>query len=398
MGLKRVEKKLETCRTGGACLGIGPANPFAKESSPTGFCPPFVRFKFRSYSPTGKLAVANALYRNRIRIDDELMKVAYTELCCGACDEVCAYFKDAGGLVDVFRGLREEIVERGTGPPEPNRKVDQNICEKYNPFGAITKRRSEWAKNIALSTKGETLYFAGCYASYRYPKTAQATAKILIQAGLDLAYLFNEEWCCGLHAGWDGQRTIEENMAKHNVEAIRKLGVKKVIFSCPHCYMTFKKDYPQLTGSLPFEVAHISEVLSQLIDKDRIKFDKALRKKVTYHDSCNLGRHMKIYEEPRKVIQSIPGVKLVEMKNNRRWAWCCGSGNNVVRTAYPEFARWVGLKRLVEAKDASNTLITTCPRCIENFTDVAHREHIDLEVLDLPVFVESAMKHRAHAS
>lgn len=388
MGLERVKNKLWACRTGGACLGIGPGNPYATETSPVDFCPPFVRFSFRSFSAAGKLAIANALYQNRIKLNDELIKVAYTELTCGACDEVCTYLKP---LVEVFRALREELVERGVGPPEPNRKVDQNIVDKHNPFGAIPDKRSKWAEEINLPGKGETLYFAGCYASYKYPNTAEATVKILKAAGIDVAYLSDKEWCCGLHAAWDGQRKIEESMAKHNVEAITNAGAKRVIFSCPSCYRTFKKDYPKIVGPLPFEVTHISELLRKLIDERKIKFVKTMNKKVTYHDSCHLGRHLNIYEEPREVIENIPGINLTEMEHNRRWALCCGSGALVVRTAYPKFARWVGLRSLLEAKNVSNTLVTTCPRCIENFKDVARRENINLEILDLPVLVADAM-------
>jgi len=177
---------------------------------------------------------------------------------------------------------------------------------------------------------------------------------------------------------------------KHNFEAIKKAGAKTVVVSCAEGYRTLKIDYPALFGELPFKVVHISEFLEQLIDKGKLKFNK-LDGKVTYHDPCFLGRHSKVYNAPRKVIRSIPGVKLVEMERNGQWAYCCGSGAGAVADAYPDFTMWTARQRITEAKKAANTIVTACPRCIETLKSAAKEDGSKMTVLDLTVFAAKAV-------
>jgi len=388
IGLERVADRIWTCSSSGQCVGKGPTNPFGGPSAPLGFCAPHERFKFEDYTCRGRLYLARLLYQGKIdHSAKDLVKVAYTDTACGICDKLCTLRP-----LEAFRALREELMERGAVIPEGVKKINEDIRAKHNTFGAISERRSKWAEGLSLPKKGTTLYFAGCYASYRQPETAKATVNILRKAmGKDIAYLGNDEWCCGLPALWNGDRRLGEKVMDHNFEMIKNSGAETVVFSCAEGYRTFKIDYKAKFGKLPFRVIHISELLSQLVAEKKIKFNK-LEGKLTYHDPCFLGRHSNVYDEPREVIKSIPGVELVEMKHNRQWAFCCGSGAGVVQASYPEFTGWTANKRIMEAKEAADTVITACPRCVENLKNTARGKGIHITVYDLPVFVAKAMQ------
>jgi heterodisulfide reductase subunit D len=387
MGLKRVVDKIWTCSSSGQCVGKGPTNPFGGPSYPLGLCARHERFKREEYNPRGLLYLSRLLYNNEISPSEDLVKAAYTCNACGFCDDVCTIRP-----LEAFMALREELVERGTSIPGGTKKEVENIRGKHNVMGARPEARSQWAKGLDLPKKGDVLYFAGCLASYRQPDSAKATVKVLKSAGVNPAYLGNEEWCCGVPALWSGERKLAEETMKHNAEAIKNSGAKTVVVSCAEGYRNFKIDYPKVLGkALPVKVLHVTEFLAQLVDKKKIKFN-GLKEKVTYHDPCFLGRHSKVYDEPRKVIKSIPGVKLVEMERNRHGAFCCGSGAGVTQSAYPDFADWTAAQRVREAKKVADTVLTACPRCVELLKRGAKAEGVDLKIYDLPVFAAKAMR------
>jgi len=386
MGLNRVKEKLDIgCISSGQCIGKGPTNPFGGPSAPCGFCAPHEKFKFEDFTARGRFVLSQQLNANMLSPNaSDLLKVAYTCTACGFCDEVCL-----NKPLEVFMALREELIERGVAIPEAIEKVNNNVKVKHNVFGANPESRSEWRSELSLKNKGKYLYFAGCYASYRQPETAKATIKILQTAGLDVAHLDLDEWCCGLPALWNGRRDLAKEMMEHNLEAFRSSGAETLVVSCAECYRTFKIDYPKIVGALPFKVLHVSELFAQLIREGKISLDGP-GETVTYHDPCFLGRHMKVYDEPREVITSVPGVKLVEMEHSGRWSFCCGNGAGVVYAAYPDLTKWASDKRLIEAKKAANTIITACPRCVESLKKSA-QNNTEIKIYDLPVFVANAM-------
>jgi heterodisulfide reductase subunit D len=386
MGLKRVADRIWTCSSSGQCVGKGPTNPFGGPSSPLGMCPPAEYFRQEGYTPRGRLYLARLLYNDVVSpAAEELDRIAYTCEGCGWCDEVCTLKP-----MEAFVALREELVDRGVAPPEANKKVDDYVKSKHNFMGARPEARAKWAEGLDLPKTGKVLYFAGCYASYRQPETAKASVHLLKSAGVNVAYLGNDEWCCGVPPLWNGERAIAEEAMRHNFEKMKQSGAKTVIVSCAEGYRTFKINYPALFGELPFEVVHISEFLADLISKGKLQFKK-LEEKVTYHDPCFLGRHAEVYIEPRKIIESIPGVKLIEMERCGQWSFCCGSGAGVVATAYPEFAKDQARKRIIEAKAAANTVVTACPRCVETLKVAAKDAGFRMAIFDLPVFAAKAL-------
>jgi heterodisulfide reductase subunit D len=208
---------------------------------------------------------------------------------------------------------------------------------------------------------------------------------------MDIAHLGEQEKCCGFIPGHDGNTHLLEEKAAQNIETLKKAGAKRVIVSCAHCYKAIKIDYPLIFGELPFEVVHIAELLARLIDEKKIKFTSEIKKNITYHDPCFLGRHGNVYDEPRKVLESIPGIKLTEMERSGKWSYCCGSGAKITSSCYPEFTAAITKERLLEGKRAADTIVTACTSCFSHMDRAVKKDGIELEIYDLPTLVAEAM-------
>lgn len=212
------------------------------------------------------------------------------------------------------------------------------------------------------------IYFRGCTAREKETGIAETTEKLLNLAGVDY-HILDDEACCGsvlLRTGF--LKEAQEQITK-NSEVFKD---ETVLTSCAGCYKTFKEDYENI------DVIHVSQLLKQLISEDKLNFTKK-DLNVTYHDSCHLGRHMEIFDDPRSVIESV--ATIVEMENNRENSLCCGAGGGV-KSAYPEIADELSKARIKQAKDTNcNILITACPFCKLNL------DNDELEVLDLTEFL-----------
>lgn len=389
--LEQYKEIAELCVNCGACYARGPIVPHnwrelppPEWSSPPHKCPSFEYFGFRSHTGYGRILLGALFYKGRTAISRDLIEIAYTCTSCGVCNEICPVYQPLYGIL----ALRQAIVESSMPPPEPLGKIGENIKEHQNIFGL--EKRAKPVEGLPL--KGDHMYFAGCYSSYLLPRIARAAVAILQAAGVDIAYLNEEERCCGEMLRQQGNLKQFEEQAHSNIEAMRRAGVKKLITSCAHCYRTWKVDYPNVAGKLPFEVVHLSQLLPELLEEGRIKFRSEVKRDITYHDPCFLGRlGGQVYDAPRKVLTCVPGVELKEMERYARWAYCCGGGGKITLNCYPEFAYAVGRDRVIEAKGTANTLVTACPVCFSHMGRVARKEGIELEVEDLGVMVAEAM-------
>jgi len=254
-----------------------------------------------------------------------------------------------------------------------------------------------------IAKKGDIMYYVGCLPYFnvvfddigvKHIESAQSMLNIFNAAGIEPVVLENER-CCGHDLSFAGDFATFATLAKMNVTAIKKSGVSKVVTTCPECYRTLKLDYTEFLGKQEFEVQHASEFLSDLISDGKIKLDGKLTKKVSYQDPCRLGRHMGIFDAPRKVITSIPGVELVEMDRNRENALCCGVS---AWMGCGRHSKQMQIERLSEAKGTrADLLVTACPKCQIHLNCAlserlpVKKEEVAIETCDLSVLVARAL-------
>lgn len=290
---------------------------------------------------------------------------------CGTCPSQCPR---GLGQIDLSVALRRVATEYELFPPavKSARTARASLISEGNPLQGEKDKRADWAKglNVKIYEEGmEALYFVGCYFSYdpRMKKVAQATANILNKAGVAFGILGNEEQCCGESIRKIGAEEVFRNLAKENIKTFIDHGVKKVIVSSPHCYHTFKNEYPEFMVN--FEVVHMSQYILELIQEGRLELAGELPETVTFHDPCYLGRHNEVYDEPRELLKQVSGLDLVEMEMNRQGSLCCGGGGGRIWMDTPQEERFSDI-RLHQAKAAgAKILATACPYCITNFEE-----------------------------
>lgn len=351
------------------------------------------------------MRVLKSLLEGKVQLSRELAEFVYQCTTCNNCNEVCHKTQNPNIIlntskwidhVEVWNALRKDLVEEGFAPLEKHTVLIErmNNPDMKNPYGEAKEKKTEWCAEFPnVKETGELVFFGGCTMPLRQADTLKNMMKILQAAGKEIA-ISKDESCCGSIALRIGDEKAAMEVVKQNVENIKNMGANTVFTACAGCYRTLKKDYPKLLGGeLPFEVKHITEVLVDMINNNEIPF-KAVegeKVKVTYHDPCHLGRHMKLYDVPRDIIAKIPGVELVEMKRNRMNAWCCGAGGGV-KSLYPELALEIAKERVREAVNTgAQVLLTSCPFCIGNLSDALKDMDSDtqnkIQVVDIVDFI-----------
>lgn len=333
-------------------------------------CPSGTYHGFNSFYSPGRLELYREMLLGEIdQKTDALLQVAYACTLCGACYERCKQVSKVElKNHEIFEEMRKTMAQRGW-LPKVHLDIKKRMQDTHNAYGEPEKKFK--------SPGGDLLYFVGCTARYRENEIADSMIRILDGAGVDYS-IMGSEWCCGSPLLRTGQAEEGKKFIEHNVEAIKKSGVKQMVFTCPGCLKAFKNDYPDMG----VELLHSSELINRLGDKLKLK---DLDLKMTYHDPCHLGRHLGIYEAPREVLGNI-GVDIVEMKRNRETAWCCGSGGGV-KSAFGDFALWAAKERAQEARNAGvEEIATSCPFCKRNLRDGG------IEVHDIVELVAKAME------
>ena len=290
---------------------------------------------------------------------------------CGRCPQQCP--RDVK-QIESGVALRRIATEYGVFPTaaRPIRAVRGSLMGEGNPMNEARKNRANWAEGLSVKTftEGmEILYFPGCYLCYdpRLKKVARATAEILNRAGVDFGILGAKENCCGESIRKTGDEEVFKRLAKENIKTFIDHGVKKILVSSPHCYHTFKNEYPEFRVN--FEVVHISQYLFELIHKGALELKKEYAKKVTYHDPCYMGRHNGIYDEPREVLKKVPGLDLIEMPESRIDSLCCGGGGGRIWMETLKGERFSDFRLEQAIAVGAEVLVTSCPYCIANFED-----------------------------
>jgi Fe-S oxidoreductase len=361
---------LESCYQCGICTGVCPWNQL-------------VNF------PVRKL-----IHKSQLGIVDFENEEVWQCVGCNACVDRCP--RDVE-IPHIMRAIRRVIMEVGAGVvPHSLRITEKNISAVGNPLGEPPEKRMDWAKDLGVKTftKGtEILYFPCCYQAYDPPtrKAAIATVKILQKAKVDFGIPDNNVVCCGESIRKAGSESLFQRLAKTNIDIFAELGVKKILVTSPHCYHTFKDEYPELGAN--YEVIHFSEYLAELIKDGRIKLTKEVKQKVTYHDSCCLGRYQGIYDEHRQILNSIPGLELVEMRDTREYSLCCGgcAGRLWMETKKGERLSELRLEQVFDV--GAKTLALSCPYCMANFNDgvLSMGKTEEIEVKDISELVSEAL-------
>ena len=320
---------------------------------------------------------------------------------CKACDEICPVNIE---ILDKILDMRRYLSLMESNFPAELGNAYRAMENQGNPWAMNQGDRADWAKDIAdvkvvdpgEPLEAEYLYWVGCAGSFddKNTKVTQAMAKLLSRAGIEVAILGPSEMCTGDSARRSGNEYLFQMLAMPNIEMLNGMGVKKIITQCPHCFNTLLNEYPQLGGH--YEVIHHTTLLEQLIDSGQLDVSQAtLEERITYHDSCYLGRHNDVYLAPRKVVGSIKGIEVVEMSRNGTTGMCCGAGG-----ARMWMEESVGTKVNDErAKEAISTgatrVATACPFCyimLDDGVKAAGAEEEDVKVADIAIHLLEAIE------
>jgi Fe-S oxidoreductase len=274
----------------------------------------------------------------------------------------------------------------------------KNLEKSNNPWGAGRGTRAEWAKDLGVKNFAEVenpefLFWVGCVGSFdaRNQKVATSMVKILQANGIRFGILGNEEGCCGDPARRIGNEYLFQTTAEANIGIMKERGVKKILTICPHCFHTLKNEYGPFGGE--FEVIHHVQFLADLISSGKLKLTKPIDKVITYHDSCYLGRANQIFEAPRKILRSIPGLKLIEMERHHKQSFCCGAGGGRMWMEEHIGTR-INQMRTDQAIQTKATLVgTACPYCLTMLGDGIKEkgQEGNMAAFDLSELIEQSM-------
>jgi Fe-S oxidoreductase/nitrate reductase gamma subunit len=319
---------------------------------------------------------------------------------CRACDEICPVNIE---ILDKILDMRRYLSLMESNFPAELGNAYRAMENQGNPWGMNQGERADWASglDVAVVDPGEPitaeyLYWVGCAGSFddKNKKVTQAMAKLLRRAGIDVAILGPSEMCTGDSARRSGNEYLFQMLAMPNVEMLNGMGVKKIIAQCPHCFNTLKNEYPQLGGN--YEVIHHTQLLENLIESGALDVSQAtLEERITYHDSCYLGRHNDVYLAPRKVVGSIKGIEVVEMQRNGTKGMCCGAGG--ARMWMEEnIGTKVNDERAIEAiSTGASRVATACPFCyimLDDGVKAAGKEETDVKVADIAIHLLDAIE------
>jgi Fe-S oxidoreductase/nitrate reductase gamma subunit len=364
-------------------------------------CP--ANFSGMAYSPRELIQTLRTAMQKELVSDDgvrtgsELLgtylpeEYAWQCTTCGACLEKCPIFINP---VDEIVDLRRYQVLTTGQMPKSVGDTMRNMERQGNPWGMPPEDRMAWAeglevKKLAPGESTDVLFFTGCAAAFdeRNKKVARAFVRLMTKANVDFAVLGFDEMCCGETARRMGHEYLFQEFAKQNIETLGKVNFNRVVTACPHCFNTLKNEYPQMGAD--FKVLHYSELLAELNMPSATANGDGIHGKVTYHDSCYLGRYNNIYEQPRKLLKEAD-VNLVEMARSGENSFCCGGGGGQMWLETDANTR-INHRRLADSMDADAQVIATaCPYCLLMFDDAIRSKGMgeQIQVMDIAEVLE----------
>lgn len=290
----------------------------------------------------------------------------------------------------LWQGMKHHLAKQGK-VPGPIQSTKKRVQQQGNIFALPNANRTFWGMTVpgypeVLKPKNPDLaVFVGCVASF-YPLVSglpRTFAQIMLNSGIKAYFLGADEYCCGHPLATAGDTEVMPELVRRNIQKVLDLGVKELVFLCPSCETTWKNEYPAFYGGeLPFTMLHATEYLADLVDRGRIKMNPYPHK-VTYHDPCDLGRKMGIYEPPRRILRHIPELEFVELTNHHENALCCGAGGNLHMVDL-DLANQIGQNRVAQViASGADTLVTACAECRQVLTLALQDAKSTIRVLDI---------------
>ncbi len=375
--LPRIQKELVQCQMCGYCIDVCEAHRQTPWESVT------ARGKIYYLNQIDKRgfgAVDKVLKRKAV-LSPEFVDAMYKCTGCGNCEAVCHAKIE---LVALWEKVRKWMADEGIAPLPVHKKLEKSIIANGNPYGEPKQKRDAWwPEEVPRTTPPQAIFFAGCTGSYRMQNIPKAAVTILDRAGVTVNCLGENEVCCTsplLRTGINMQ-TLEAS--KEVVTKADALGAKDMVMSCSGCYKTVSSNYVEYYGKPGQNVYHITQYVDKLISARKLPLNNEFKAKVTYHDPCHLGRHSKVYEEPRNILKKIKGIEFVEMERNRENSRCCGAGGGY-KSAFNDFAVNIAAERIRDAEAVGAEVIATaCPFCVLNLKQGAAKIKSKIKVMDI---------------
>jgi Fe-S oxidoreductase/FAD/FMN-containing dehydrogenase len=362
-----------------------------------GYCAQYCPTKgvWFSATPRGRILMTRAVLTeagiDESKTSQDYINSVFQCTLCGRCKVDCTVSIDSPAM---WVDLRSRLAEKGL-EPDALKDLAKTVVKNHNLAGKPNEQRAGWAKRIKVRSDlnkkvgGEVVYFVGCVTSF-YPTVqdvARSFVRLLDLAGVDFTLLGGEEWCCGYPLISAGHKNEALESLLHNCRIIEALGTKTLAATCPGCYRMWKHEYERATGKKPpFEILHSTELILRLITEGRIGLAETPGV-ATYHDPCDLGRAAGLFDPPRDIIRSIPGVVFTELTDNRERCNCCGSGGDLL-ASNTDMSLAIGVRKLEEALlTGAKSLVTACPSCERTLMMAKMGQKSPIEVLDLAQFV-----------
>lgn len=375
-----------------ACARCGYCVPTCEQYSGRGW---------ESHSPRGKYAFLREVMEGREKWDRSQIDTFLVCTTCEVCNTRCQLQLPIEHNWMEMRGKLINEEKRGTFPPFE--MIAASLDSELDIWAGKRENRANWVpedikpkltdEDGGWDKKADMLYFAGCTASFVETDVAEASVRLLTDAGYDIGYMGTDEACCGIPMKVSGKWDKFEEIYEHNVAQARERGAKTIVTSCPACALVWKEMYANLAADrgeeYEFDIKHYSELVSEALGDGRLELKNPIEGRLTFHDSCHAGRAQGLYEPPRDMLKAIPGVDYVEMEHNREEGYCCGSVLTLI--GEPPVAPILGKQRLQEAVDIeADTVVALCPCCQVQLRDSNIKNDMNVKVDDLARIVAQA--------